>query len=438
MRVRALSNTTPRWGRWGLVLALPLAMMEALLVNVVPAGAASPTLVTQASPGIFSGGDATDTATLAGGDAPTGTITFDLYAPDDPNCTGNPSGTTVDPVNGNGTYTSDTFLPEVPGTYHWVASYSGDTNNSPVFGTCGDANESVVVTAPATTTLVTQASPSVLSGGEIHDTATLSGGNAPTGTITFNLYLPSDPTCTGTPEATSTETVLGNGSYDSVTFLPTTLGTWHWVASYSGDTPNLPASGTCGDANESVGVFDQVTPALVGQTSPATSTTLGTAISDVATLSGGNAPTGTITFDLFGPTDPTCSGTPLHTSTATVDGSGTYDSDGFTPAITGTYNFIASYGGDALNAAVAGQCGAAAQSVVVDPVVTPTTVTPTTPVTSVVPAAATTPAATAAVLAVTGFPGSQMALSGLALALAGGLLLAVVAWRRRRHQPAAS
>ena len=53
-------------------------------------------------------------------------------------------------VSGNGTYTSDPFTPSTPGTYRWIANYSGDANNNPVAGSCNDANESVVVLPAAT------------------------------------------------------------------------------------------------------------------------------------------------------------------------------------------------------------------------------------------------------------------------------------------------
>ena len=48
-------------------------------------------------------------------------------------------------VNGNGTYSSGNYTPTAVGTYYWIASYSGDANNSPAAGACGDAGESSVV-----------------------------------------------------------------------------------------------------------------------------------------------------------------------------------------------------------------------------------------------------------------------------------------------------
>ena len=112
----------------------------------------------------------------------------------------------------------------------------------------------------ANPTLSTQASPSVLLGGPVYDTATLSGGNAPTGTITFRLYGPDNATCSGAPAFTTTATVAGNGSYPSASFTPAATGTYRWTAAYSGDVKNNGASSPCNAANESVTVTPFVAP----------------------------------------------------------------------------------------------------------------------------------------------------------------------------------
>jgi hypothetical protein len=82
-----------------------------------------------------------------------------------------------------------------------------------------------------------------------NDLFTLSGAtlNA-TGTITFNLFAPSDATCAGTPAYTETVIVNGNGTYTThnITFFASTVGTWRWQSSYSGDANNNPASSDCG------------------------------------------------------------------------------------------------------------------------------------------------------------------------------------------------
>jgi hypothetical protein len=104
------------------------------------------------------------------------------------------------------------------------------------------------------TTLSTQASAAVQLGGLIHDTATLSGGVAPTGTITFSLFGPNDASCAGTTAFTSTVPVAGNGSYPSANFTPSVAGTYRWIATYSGDAANAASATACNDANESVTV----------------------------------------------------------------------------------------------------------------------------------------------------------------------------------------
>jgi hypothetical protein len=112
----------------------------------------------------------------------------------------------------------------------------------------------------ANPTLSTQASPSVLLGGPVYDTATLAGGNTPTGTITFRLYGPDDGTCSGPAAFTTAATVAGNGSYASSSFTPPATGTYRWTAEYSGDAKNNGASSPCNAANESVTVSPFVAP----------------------------------------------------------------------------------------------------------------------------------------------------------------------------------
>ena len=122
--------------------------------------------------------------------------------------------------------------------------------------TIGGCSASVLVP----TTLSTQASPGVVLGAAVSDTATLSGGANPTGTITFKLYGPNDATCSNTAIFTSTVTVSGNGSYGSTpAFTPTAAGTYRWIANYSGDANNNATSNACNGANENVTVTVPVT-----------------------------------------------------------------------------------------------------------------------------------------------------------------------------------
>jgi hypothetical protein len=300
-----------------------------------------PTLVTDASSGVV-GGSISDKATLSGGKNPTGTLTWKLFGPGDTACS-TPIQTFSHSVSGDGTYTSPSYTPTSPGIYRWIASYSGDGNNLSTAGSCNDPGEQSPVLS-----LVTSAPPSASVGDTITDTATLSGGAGPTGTITWRLY--SDPGCTSLVD-TVVANVHGNGSYStSPGYTTTAAGTYHWVATYSGDANNASVSTACSDPNEQTIVTNQLT--LV---TDASSGSVGGSISDKATLSGGRNPTGSIIWRLYGPGDAACS-SPIQTFSQNISGDGTYTSPTYSPASPGVYRWIASYSGDASNPPVSGAC----------------------------------------------------------------------------------
>ena len=109
----------------------------------------------------------------------------------------------------------------------------------------------------ASAALASHVSASVSVGGIIFDTATLSGGANPTGTIVFRLYGAGDITCARPPVFTSTRPVSGDSSYSSDPFTATATGNYRFVAGYSGDANNFAVSGVCGVANETVPVTGQ-------------------------------------------------------------------------------------------------------------------------------------------------------------------------------------
>lgn len=118
----------------------------------------------------------------------------------------------------------------------------------------------VTFSATVPTSLSTQASAPTLLGGPVLDTATLSGGSSPTGTITFKAFGPNDASCSGPVAFTSAVAVSGNGSYTSAPFTPGAVGTYRWTADYSGDAGNAPSSSPCNAPNESVAVNPFVPP----------------------------------------------------------------------------------------------------------------------------------------------------------------------------------
>jgi hypothetical protein len=319
-------------------------------------------LTTNATASVTIGSPISDTATLSGGISPTGTITFKAFS--DASCTAQVFTSTVS-VNGNGNYNSGNFTPTAVGTYFWTASYSGDLTNAPSATACGDANESSVV-IKAKPSLATNAAGPVTIGNPISDTATLSNATSDAGgTITFHLF--SDAGCTNeVTTGLSPVTVNGNGSYNSGNFTPTAAGTYFWTASYSGDAKNEAASTACGDANES-SVVNKKQPTLT--TSATASVTIGSPISDTATLSGGVSPTGQITFHLY-PSLADCNANTNEINTGlspvTVNGNGPYNSGNFTPTAVGTYYWTASYSGDGNNLGASTACGDPGESSVVN------------------------------------------------------------------------
>jgi hypothetical protein len=111
------------------------------------------------------------------------------------------------------------------------------------------AHPSVALPVPATLALSTRASAAATLGGGIRDTAVLSGGSSPTGTITFSLYSGSDLTCSKALR-TVTVAVSGNGSYASPPVTPASAGSYQWVAVYGGDANNKSLSTSCDDPAE--------------------------------------------------------------------------------------------------------------------------------------------------------------------------------------------
>ena len=82
----------------------------------------------------------------------------------------------------------------------------------------------------------------------------------------------------------------GPGNYTSGNVTTNAVGSYRWIASYSGDANNAPVSTACNDANEASTV-NQATLTLSTQASGPV--IVGQTIHDVATLGGGFNATGT-------------------------------------------------------------------------------------------------------------------------------------------------
>ena len=205
-----------------------------------------------------------DTATLSNAyGSATGTITFTLYGPGDTTCS-SALATYVVNVSTNGANSKNTsptnvgFTVTTAGTYRWIASYSGDSNNAGA----NDGNALATSGCTAEPVVVAKNSPTIQTTPKVQlimtDVAALSGfAGTPTGTFSFFLYQ-NDPTCSSSlNQVYSITNVAYNGTITGATTTSGTLPSgstyyssntaFKWVVTYSGDANNNSASSACGE-----------------------------------------------------------------------------------------------------------------------------------------------------------------------------------------------
>ena len=190
-------------------------------------------------------------------------------------------------------------------------------------------------------------------GSSVTDQATVSGTGAgtPTGTVTFTLF--SNSTCSGTGGAAGKGT-LASGVANSSSQGPLTAGAYSFEATYSGDSNYQSSVGGCEPFTVNQAVSQTVTTVQSGGQT-VTAVSVGSSVTDQATVSGTGAgtPTGTVTFTFY--SNGTCSGTGSPAGTGTLaSGVATSSSEGSLTA--GSYSFEASYGGDANYLSSTGSC----------------------------------------------------------------------------------
>lgn len=219
-----------------------------------------PMLTTEATPTVVFPGALDDIAHLTGtasqpgdpiingplGAAANGTITFTLHGPSPtPDCT-TAIATRVVNVSGDGDYTASSGTGSgsldnlTPGTYYWIAVYSGDSPNTLGASTsCGDLGEQGTVTD--TTAVVTEQNwlP--------NDKATITsgGGSALDGSVTFTLF--DSANCTGT-ELYSEGPITVSGSSpqekntNNTTVKVSVSKTVSWRSVYTSNNPDVSGS----------------------------------------------------------------------------------------------------------------------------------------------------------------------------------------------------
>lgn len=249
------------------------------------------------------------------------------------------------------------------------------------------------------------------------------GSSAPAGTVQFSLCqantsgsaTPVGATCDspattiGSPVTVSDPDNAFPVTVTSPSAWVTSAGRYCWQATYSG----ISSAGIGGSSDVSTGecfVVNPVTPNLT--TTAGSDVTIGTAVTDTASLTGTapkpttnvietSAPSaaartaagGSITFTLFGPNSSSCgSQVSAATQSVTVRGdSTTAYTASYTPTAVGDYHWKASYNGDSPNTRSASHnanCTETGEDVTVDPASSTTVTTPrvgSTPITAAQP-----------------------------------------------------
>src|SRR2546430_1106971 len=175
--------------------------------------------------------------------------------------------------------------PTQAGTYYWVASSSGDSNNKAIASGCAD--EPVVIGPASPAIKTTQEPASAVVGATVKDKATLSGlfGAHPSGKVSWKLY--DNENCSAASGGVIAEdapsAITGTGASSTPPApTPTQAGTYYGAARSSGDANNKAAATGCADE-----------PVVIGQAQPKVETTqdpasgtVGDTFKDNAKLSG--------------------------------------------------------------------------------------------------------------------------------------------------------
>ncbi|MDQ1357811.1 MAG: hypothetical protein QOG44_2184 [Acidimicrobiaceae bacterium] len=202
-----------------------------------------PSLETTVNPGVpglstsasVVGSTVSDTATLTAagnGPVPTGTVTFNVYGPNDATCSGTAQTSIQVLASGHATAA---FPVSGAGAYRFKVSYSGDANYMSRIGQCNDPGESV--------TVVARSRPSDFDGDGKSDVAVF---RPSTGTWYVSLSGGGSPVV---PWGASGDVPVagdynGDGKSDVAVFRPST-GTWYISLSGGGSTAS--SWGSAGD-----------------------------------------------------------------------------------------------------------------------------------------------------------------------------------------------
>ena len=240
-----------------------------------------------------------------------------------------------------GELTDSTGAALTPGnTYRiQVIEHDGDQNKNG-----GDAGEYCVTLkvpgSPPKPTISTTAS-SNTTGQPIHDTATISGSNGASGTVSWTVY--SGTGCSGNGTNGGSAQITGDGSVNSPDYTPSSPGNYQWVATYTYSGGSVATS--CSDANEVSTVSNSPSPAITvvklerdGSSGPYVAGPITVKVGDtidyqITVTNSGNTPLA-LAFS-----DPVCASTLSPPSVI----SGTYDSSSHTLSVGGALQYTCSH-----------------------------------------------------------------------------------------------
>jgi len=202
---------------------------------------ATPTLATQLSATTITvSNTVTDSATLTGGTANAGgSVTYSEY--NGGSCSGGPIGSDTETVTNGIVPTTSTFGFGSPGFYSFRAVYTGDGVNKGATSPC----EPLTVNPDSPTISTLLSATTIVHGGSVTDSSALFGATATAGgTVTITMYT--GGSCSGTVVGSSGPLTVTNGIVPtSGSFTAATAGTYSFLAVYSGDTNNSPATASC-------------------------------------------------------------------------------------------------------------------------------------------------------------------------------------------------
>ena len=240
------------------------------------------------------------------------------------------------------------------GTYCWRAEFTRGTNDHHYLSGTHTNHDSecftIVKASPSITTVASVTGSGVVGSDSTSDSAIVSGGDSPTGSIQFSITAPDG----AVSKVGSPVPVNGDGTYAAPSSVPLAeVGTYTWSASYSGDSLNNGAIDN--GLHESVSA-SRAKPSITTTQVPA-SGSVGDTFRDKATLSGTfhQDGSGSITWTLY-PNDD-CTGTPLATKSVSVNADGTYETPtGVVLNSAGTYYWVAAFSGDSNNLSATSGC----------------------------------------------------------------------------------